>query len=100
MPEFFLIVIRACPENSENTKAFGRSAKMSRLFLDGSLAKIYLLSSFFTQGLKQRCIAHILDWFDCIETTNMQTAMGNYRWSTESVDRDRLFLEYLGVTGK
>jgi len=48
--------------------------------------------------LAQRSLAQILDWFDCIETTHVQTAMGSYRWSTESVARDRLFLEYLGVT--
>ena len=47
--------------------------------------------------LAQRSFAQILDWFDCIETTNVQTAMGKYRWSTESVSRDRLFLDYLGV---
>ena len=47
--------------------------------------------------LDQRSLAQILDWFDCIETTKVQTAMGNYRWSTESVARDRLFLKYLGV---
>jgi hypothetical protein len=47
--------------------------------------------------LEQRSLAQILDWFDCIETTNVQTAMGSYRWSTESVARDRLFLKYLGV---
>ena len=47
--------------------------------------------------LEQRSLAQILDWFDCIETTNVQTAMGNYRWSTESVSRDQLFLKYLGV---
>ena len=47
--------------------------------------------------LGQRSLAQILDWFDCIETTNVQTAMGNYRWSTESVARDQLFLKYLGV---
>lgn len=47
--------------------------------------------------LNQRSLAQILDWFDCIETTNVQTAMGNYRWTTESVARDRLFLKYLGV---
>jgi len=47
--------------------------------------------------LAQRSLAQILDWFDCIETTSVQTAMGNYRWSTESVSRDKLFLEYLGV---
>jgi len=34
---------------------------------------------------------------DTIETTKVQTAMGSYRWSTESVARDRLFLKYLGV---
>jgi hypothetical protein len=27
----------------------------------------------------------------------VQTAMGKYRWSTESVARDQLFLKYLGV---
>lgn len=48
--------------------------------------------------LEQRSLAQILDWFDCIETTSVQTAMGNCRWSTESVARDRLFLECLGVT--
>jgi hypothetical protein len=47
--------------------------------------------------LAQRSLAQILDWFDCIETTKVQTAMGSYRWSTESVARDRLFLKYLGM---
>ncbi len=50
--------------------------------------------------LAQRSLAQILDWFDCVETTSVQTARGNYRWSTESVARDQLFLEYLGVNGK
>ena len=50
--------------------------------------------------LDQRSLAQILDWFDCIETTTVQTAMGNYRWSTESVARDRLFLAYLGMPNK
>lgn len=47
--------------------------------------------------LEQRSLSQILDWFDCIETTDLQTAMGKYRWSTESVARDQLFLKYLGV---
>lgn len=47
--------------------------------------------------LAQRSLAQILDWFDCIETTKVQTVMGSYRWSTESVARDRLFLKYLGL---
>ena len=47
--------------------------------------------------LAQRSLAQILDWFDCIETTKVQTVMGSYRWSTESVARDKLLLKYLGV---
>jgi hypothetical protein len=50
--------------------------------------------------LAQRSLAQILDWFDCIETTKVQTVMGSYRWSTASVARDRLFLKYLGVHTK
>jgi len=50
--------------------------------------------------LAQRSLTQILDWFDCIETTKVQTAMGSYRWSTESVARDRLFLKHLGVDTK
>jgi len=50
--------------------------------------------------LEQRSLTQILDWFDCIETTTIQTAMSDYRWSTESVARDRLFLERLGVPEK
>ena len=50
--------------------------------------------------LAQRSLAQTLDWFDCIETTRVQTAMADYRWSTESVARDRLFLKYLGVGTK
>ena len=50
--------------------------------------------------LEQRSLAQILDWFDCIETTHVQTAMGEHRWSTESVTRDQLFLKYLGVINK
>ena len=50
--------------------------------------------------LEQRSLAQILDWFDCIETTMVKTAMSDYRWSTESVARDRLFLELLGLPVK
>jgi transposase len=50
--------------------------------------------------LAQRSLGQIMDWFDCIETTSVQTAMGKYRWATESVARDRLLLERLGVMKK
>lgn len=52
------------------------------------------------QWIKQRSLAQILDWFDCIETTRVKTAARSYRWSTESVARDQLFLKYLGVTAE
>lgn len=47
--------------------------------------------------LEQRSMAQIFDWFDCIETTSVKTAVGMRRWTTESVARDRLFLALLGV---
>jgi len=63
-------------------------------------AALVKLENQLDKWLEQRSLTQILDWFDCIETTNVRTPMGNYRWSTESVARDRLFLEYLGVPGK
>lgn len=66
----------------------------------GKTKALVTLEKKLDKWLKQRSLAQILDWFDCIETTNVQTAMGNYRWSTESVARDRLFLKYLGVENK
>ncbi len=66
----------------------------------GKTKALVTLEKKLDKWLRQRSLVQILDWFDCIETTKVQTAMGNYRWSTESVARDRLFLEYLGVTDK
>jgi transposase len=50
--------------------------------------------------LKDHSLLQIMDWFDCIETTTVQTANSKIRWSTESVSRDKLFLEKLGVLTK
>lgn len=47
--------------------------------------------------LEQRSLAQILDWFDCLETTTVRTEFGIKRWTTESVSRDRLFMEMLGI---
>ena len=67
---------------------------------DGKTKALLTLEKKLDKWLEQRSLAQLLDWFDCIETTTVQTAMGKYRWSTESVARDRLFLEYLGVNTK
>ena len=47
--------------------------------------------------LSQRSLAQILEWFDCIETTQVETKASVIRWSTESTQRDRLLLSLLGV---
>ena len=47
--------------------------------------------------LNERSTVDIFDWFDCIETTVVETEAGKFRWSTESVKRDKLFLERLGM---
>ena len=66
----------------------------------GKTKALVNLENKLDKWLEQRSLAQILDWFDCVETTQVKTAMGTYRWSTESVARDRLFLEHLGVTCK
>jgi len=47
--------------------------------------------------LRGRSTVDIFDWFGCIETTEVRTEAGRFRWSTESIRRDQLFLERLGV---
>ena len=66
----------------------------------GKTESLISLEKKLENWLAQRSLAQILDWFDCIETTKVQTVMGSYRWSTESVASDRLFLKYLGVNTK
>ena len=66
----------------------------------GKTKSLIKLEKKLNNWIKQRSLAQILDWFDCIETTNVQTTMGSHRWATESVARDNLFLEYLGMGSK
>ncbi len=63
----------------------------------GKTQSLIKLEKKLENWITQRSLSQILNWFDGIETTKIQTAMGNYRWSTESVARDKLFLKYLGV---
>ena len=48
--------------------------------------------------LEAHSLVQILEWFDCVETTTVQTPRGAQRWSTESIRRDELLLEMLGIT--
>ncbi|MBN2266827.1 MAG: transposase [Candidatus Babeliaceae bacterium] len=66
------------------------SKSEKRLKLEKQLAK----------WLETHSFAQIMDWFDCIETTTVITETVKVRWSTETIERDRLFLELLGVSKK
>ena len=66
----------------------------------GKTKTLVALQKQLDKWIKQRSLAQIFDWLGCIEMTNVQTVMGNYRWSIESVASNRLFLEYLGVPDK
>jgi len=41
-------------------------------------AVLVKLENQLDKWLEQRSLAQILDWFDCIETTNVRTPMGNF----------------------
>ncbi len=43
-------------------------------------------------------LVKILDWFDAKQETTVYTKFGRKRWKTEIIERDKLFLKYLGVT--
>lgn len=47
--------------------------------------------------LKGMSVAKLFDWFDAVQETTVDSAMGKARWRTESIERDRLFLTRLGV---
>ena len=66
----------------------------------GKTKALLKLEKKLDKWLAQRSLAQILDWLDCIDTTSVQTGINNYRWSTESVARDQLFLKRLGVNEK
>lgn len=47
--------------------------------------------------LKGMSVAKLFDWFDAIQETTVDSAIGKTRWRTETIERDRLFLTKLGV---
>jgi len=64
----------------------------------GMTRELFKLEKKLNKWIDLCFLTQILDWFDCFETTVVQTAICTWRWSTESVLRDRLLLKYLGVT--
>lgn len=47
--------------------------------------------------LNKMSVAKLFDWFDAVQETTVNTKMGKARWNTETIERDRLFLQRLGV---
>lgn len=47
--------------------------------------------------LNKMSLAKLLAWFDAVQETTVKTNIGKKRWQTETLERDRLFLERLGV---
>lgn len=48
--------------------------------------------------LNKMTLVKILDWFDARQETTVDTKFGRKRWKTEIIERDKLFLKYLGIT--
>jgi hypothetical protein len=82
--------------------AFARKLKAIKAALaappPGKTAAQLKLEKKLLGWLEAHSVQDIFDWFDCIQTTTVETPAGHYRWSTESVSRDRLFLTLLGLT--
>ena len=64
---------------------------------DGATGDRLKLEKNLKNWLAARSTQDLFDWYDCVETTQVRTEAGRYRWSTESVRRDALFLERLGM---
>ena len=47
--------------------------------------------------LNRMSISKLLAWFDAVQETTVKTSIGKKRWQTETLERDRMFLERLGV---
>ena len=47
--------------------------------------------------LNKMSIPKLFDWFDAVQETTVNTKAGKTRWQTETVERDKLFLQRLGV---
>ena len=66
---------------------------------DGKNKEEIKLEKNLKSWLKTKSKVDIFDWFDCVETTVVTTEAGKFRWSTESIKRDKLFLTLLGMSG-
>ena len=47
--------------------------------------------------LENNSIQEIFDWFDAVEKIDVTTPYARQTWTTEAIERDRMFLNKLGV---
>lgn len=47
--------------------------------------------------LNKMSVAKLFDWFDAVQETTVTSNIAKFRWKTETIERDRLFLSKLGV---
>lgn len=64
---------------------------------DSMTMEQFNLETKLVRWLDEHSAARIMDCFDCIETTSVQTVAGIVRWSTESVAGVQLLLQRLGA---
>ena len=59
--------------------------------------KVLDLEKKLTQWLEESSIHTVLQWFDTVEGVSVSSKLAKKRWTTEITQRDKLFLEKLGV---
>ena len=47
--------------------------------------------------LEESSVHTVLQWFDTVEGVRISSKLANKRWTTEITQRDRIFLEKLGI---
>ena len=47
--------------------------------------------------LEESSINTVLQWFDTVESVSVSSKLAKKRWTTEITQRDKLFLEKLGI---
>ena len=48
--------------------------------------------------MDESSIHTVLQWFDTVEAVNISSKLAKKRWTTEITQRDKLFLDKLGVS--
>ena len=61
--------------------------------------KVLDLEKKLRHWLEESSIHTVLQWFDTVEGIRLSSKLATKRWTTEITQRDKLFLEKLGISG-